>query len=251
MAARKCVLIISGGLDSVILAHYLHQNFELSLLSFDYGQKHRKELHFAKLCADTLKVPYHEVNLQSLNSLLPSSLTDGSKEIPDGHFASSAMKTTVVPNRNAIMLSIAWGHAVALGAQKVAFGAHHGDSFVYPDCRPEFRLKIEEAFRLGNEGLGDPSLSLYAPLIHYTKAQIVKLGEVLQVPFESTWSCYRGEHLHCGTCGTCTERILAFKEARVFDPTFYCCSKLSEHNEDTPSEELLIPQPYILKKGDL
>jgi 7-cyano-7-deazaguanine synthase len=219
----KAVLILSGGLDSTVLAYHLKdQGYDLSLLSFDYGQRHLKELYYAQFCAENLDFPWEKINLVSLKNLFPgSALIDKNKEIPEGHFTDDSMKVTVVPNRNAIMLSIAWGHAVAIEADIVAFGAHFGDTYIYPDCRSEFHDKIEAAFKSGTEGFGNPNLHISNPFQNLTKTSIVKLGKTLKVPFEKTWSCYKGGEFHCGVCGTCVERILAFKEAEVEDPTRY------------------------------
>lgn len=223
MSKPTAVLIVSGGMDSVTLAHKYHaEGFELVLLSFDYGQRHKKELDLAKACADRLGGVHHVVDLSNITKLLPgSSLTDAAVEVPEGHYAAESMKATVVPNRNAIMLSIAWAHAVAIGADVVAFGAHGGDHFIYPDCRPDFFLSLGEAFMQGNEGFGDPRLHLEAPFIQVDKTEVVRIGATLNVPFEDTWSCYKGEEAHCGKCGTCVERKEAFALAGVADPTVY------------------------------
>ena len=221
--SKTAVLIVSGGMDSVTLAHYFHvRGWKLVLLSFDYGQRHVKELAFAKACADRLGAVHKIVDLHSITELLPgSSLTDPTVEVPEGHYAAESMKSTVVPNRNAIMLSIAWAHAVAIGADTVAFGAHSGDHFIYPDCRPEFFNSLSTTLRLANKGFGNPDLFLSAPFIEFTKAQVVELGWEAAVPFEETWSCYKGGDKHCGKCGTCVERKEAFKLAKISDPTEY------------------------------
>jgi 7-cyano-7-deazaguanine synthase len=210
-------------MDSVVLAYFLkNQGYELSCLSFNYGQRHAKELGFAEQCAKDVRSPWHLVDLSTIQGLLPgSSLTDSSIEVPEGHFEAEIMKATVVPNRNAIMLSIAWGHAVAIGADVVAFGAHAGDHAIYPDCRPEFWEKIEAGFKSGNEGFGNPELRLYPPFIKITKADITKRGYDLGVNYAYTWSCYKGGEKHCGKCGTCVERKEAFELAGVPDPTVY------------------------------
>ena len=223
MNKRTAVLIVSGGMDSVTLAHKYHaEGFALVLLSFDYGQRHKKELNSARRCATRLGGIHHLVDLSNITALLPgSSLTDDSVAVPEGHYAADSMKATVVPNRNAIMLSVAWAHAVAIGAEVVAFGAHGGDHFIYPDCRPDFFLSLGEAFMQGNEGFGDPRLHLEAPFIQVDKTEVVRIGATLNVPFEDTWSCYKGEEVHCGKCGTCVERKEAFALAGITDPTVY------------------------------
>jgi 7-cyano-7-deazaguanine synthase len=138
-------------------------------------------------------------------------------EVPEGHYAEESMRVTVVPNRNAIMLALAYGVAVAENANCVAFGAHGGDHFIYPDCRPGFMDAFEGMERLGTE----TEISIYAPFRQQTKADIVSLGAKLGVPFDETWSCYEGQQVHCGRCGTCVERIQAFRDAGVADPTSY------------------------------
>jgi 7-cyano-7-deazaguanine synthase len=131
------------------------------------------------------------------------------------------MAVTVVSNRNAIMLSIAYGVAVAKEATLVACAVHAGDHFVYPDCRPQFVEAFDVMQRLAVEGFGNPDLRLYAPFMNKTKAQIVQIGAALGVPYEETWSCYEGRELHCGLCGTCNQRKEAFQFAGVPDPTDY------------------------------
>ena len=131
------------------------------------------------------------------------------------------MKSTVVPNRNAIMLTIAYAVAVSSGASVVATGVHAGDHFVYPDCRPNFIALFDNMERAATEGFALPELRLDAPFVHISKARIVQLGAQLGVPYEDTWSCYKGGDVHCAKCGTCVERREAFQLAGVVDPTVY------------------------------
>lgn len=219
----KTVVVVSGGLDSVTLAHHLaHSGHELTVVSFDYGQRHSKELLFAQACAKRLGVEYVPVDARPLQSVLAgSSLTDTSIEVPEGHYAEESMKSTVVPNRNAIMISIAAGLVISRKANALAVGVHGGDHFVYPDCRPGFVRSMETTLLEGNEGFIDPDFKLLAPFIDGTKTDIVRRGAELDVPWEQTWSCYKGAEHHCGLCGTCVERREAFTEAGVVDPTFY------------------------------
>ncbi|MEU7316511.1 7-cyano-7-deazaguanine synthase QueC [Streptomyces sp. NPDC007083] len=220
---RLAVLIFSGGLDSAVTAYKLrHEGVTVSLLSFNYGQRHVKELAHAANLADQLGASHDIVDLTSLTRILGgSALTDPASEVPHGHYRAETMRSTVVPNRNAIMLEIAAGAAVAAGADAVAFGAHSGDHAIYPDCRPEFFTLIEASMKAGNDGHMVPDFQLVAPFLQLTKADIVREGARLGVPFELTWSCYEGGEVHCGACGTCVERREAFAEAGVADPTVY------------------------------
>ncbi len=222
MNTSKAIAIVSGGLDSVTMAHLLHaQGHKLHLLSFDYGQRHKKELTFAELCAKRLRATFDVVDLSSITRFLKGSALTDAIPVPDGHYAAPTMAITVVPNRNAMMLSVAYAIAVAEQAKVVAIGAHAGDHFIYPDCRPAFIAAFDTMQRIAVEGFGEPQLRLEAPFMHMSKDQIVQLGMSLQVPYIDTWSCYKGGEIHCGTCGTCIERKEAFELAGVPDPTEY------------------------------
>lgn len=220
---RHAIVIASGGLDSTVLTYWLHaRGTELTLLSFDYGQRHRVELGFAAKTAAALGARHQLVDLSVLGELLRgSALTDDGVPVPDGHYTDATMRVTVVPNRNAIMLDIAVALAITTGADAVAFGAHAGDHPIYPDCRESFTKSFEQTARLGNEGFIAEDFQVLAPFLTCSKTDIVRRGAALGVPFEETWSCYRGAERHCGTCGTCTERREAFRDAQVNDPTTY------------------------------
>jgi 7-cyano-7-deazaguanine synthase len=217
------VAVISGGLDSTVMAHALHaEGHRLLALSFDYGQRHARELDFARRVAEDLGAPWELVDLRAAGItrlLRGSALTDESVDVPDGHYADESMRVTVVPNRNAVMLAIACSLAGSSGAEAVAFAVHAGDHPVYPDCRPEFVQSFEAMERIAMQGIAD--LRILAPFVSMTKDAIVARGAALGVPFERTWSCYRGGELHCGRCGTCVERREAFALAGVHDPTRY------------------------------
>ena len=215
----KAVVLFSGGLDSTVLASYLiSKGAEVRLLSIDYGQRHAKELAHGETLAKELNLPRKTLSLPGLGDLLKgSSLTDDSVELPEGHYAEESMKATVVPNRNMILLALAGGYALSSGFDPIAYAAHAGDHFIYPDCRPEFAEAMEKAL-----GLADwKDLNLYRPFVDMTKADLVKLGAKLKAPLERTWSCYAGRERHCGKCGTCVERKEAFELAKVPDPTKY------------------------------
>ncbi|MEQ8285977.1 7-cyano-7-deazaguanine synthase QueC [Thalassospira sp.] len=217
----KTIVVCSGGLDSVTLAYKVAHEHKLhSLISFDYGQRHKKELDFAAQAAGDLGVKHHIVDLTSVGALLGgSSLTSDEIDVPDGHYAQETMRITVVPNRNAIMLAVAFGAAASAGADAVAAAVHGGDHFIYPDCRPDF---IKAFGAMQNHALdGVKDVSLYTPFVTASKADIAAEAGRLGVPVARTWSCYKGHETHCGRCGTCVERREALELARVKDPTVY------------------------------
>lgn len=216
----KVLVICSGGLDSVTLAYKVAREDELvGLVSFDYGQRHKKELDYAALAAKKLGVPHHILDMSQIGSHLSGSALTDDVDVPDGHYAEENMKITIVPNRNAIMLSIGFGIAASIKADAVAAAVHGGDHFIYPDCRPEFIQSFEDMQRLALDGYAD--VCLYTPFVEISKGAIVAEGAKHSVPFADTWSCYKGHEKHCGKCGTCVERREAFALAGVEDPTDY------------------------------
>ncbi|MDQ3766448.1 MAG: 7-cyano-7-deazaguanine synthase QueC [Actinomycetota bacterium] len=209
-------------MDSVTLAYLLaSEGFSLHLLSVDYGQRHLKELEYARLCAERLDADFDVADISGVGRLLKGSALTDDVPVPHGHYAAPNMAITVVPNRNAIMLSIAYGVAVAEGAAVVATGVHAGDHFVYPDCRPEFIEAFDAMQKKAVEGFGHESLRLYTPFVEWSKADIVAAGTHLGVPYVDTWSCYEGGEVHCGLCATCGERRASFVEAGLDDPKVY------------------------------
>jgi len=214
------IVICSGGLDSVSLAHRVAgEGRLLSLLSFDYGQRHVKEVAFAGLCAKRLGVAHKVLDIRAIGAGLSGSALTDDIDVPDGHYGEASMKLTVVPNRNAIMLSIAFGMAAAVKAARVAAAVHGGDHFIYPDCRPGFMQAFQTMQDHALEGYAE--VALYVPYVQGSKADIVVDGAKNGTPFAQTWSCYKGGDQHCGRCGTCVERREAFDIAGVTDPTEY------------------------------
>jgi len=216
----KTIVVCSGGMDSVVLAHKVAaENILLELVSFDYGQRHKKELAFAAECARRLDVPHQIIDITAIGTTLGGSALTDDIAVPDGHYAEETMKITIVPNRNAIMLAIAFAIAAARGANAVATAVHGGDHFIYPDCRPGFISAFETMQRHALDGYAD--IRLLAPFVQISKSEIARIGAAIGVPFEKTWSCYKGLEAHCGCCGTCVERREAFHLAGLDDPTPY------------------------------
>ena len=216
----KTIVVCSGGLDSVSLAYRTAaEGSLLGLLSFDYGQRHKKELDFAAACATRLGAWHEIIDISGIGRHLTGSALTDDIAVPDGHYAEETMKSTIVPNRNAIMLAIAFGVAAARKADAVAVAVHGGAHFIYPDCRPGF---IDSFQRMQTEALdGYAEVTLLAPYVTISKADIVTDGVRHGTPFAETWSCYKGGERHCGRCGTCVERREAFALAGVDDPTEY------------------------------
>ncbi|PID45766.1 MAG: 7-cyano-7-deazaguanine synthase QueC [Proteobacteria bacterium] len=216
----KAMIICSGGLDSVTLAYKVAaENSLTSLVSFQYGQRHDKELSYAARCAQHFAVPHHIIDISNVGAQLTGSALTDDVDVPDGHYAEDSMKLTIVPNRNAIMLTIAYGMAASQGADTVGIAVHGGDHFIYPDCRPEFIEQFAKMQKMALDGFAD--IDIYAPFLQSSKADITAAGAALNVPFADTWSCYKGGEKHCGKCGTCVERAEAFYNAGVTDPTDY------------------------------
>ncbi|RUO77256.1 7-cyano-7-deazaguanine synthase QueC [Idiomarina seosinensis] len=216
--SQKVVVIYSGGMDSfTVLNKALQQGHEVSALSFNYGQRHVKELDVAaKVCAE-LGVPHKVVDITAINTLLAgSSLTDDI-EIPEGHYQEQSMQSTVVPNRNMILLSLAIGYAVSEQASAVYYGAHSGDHAIYPDCRPEFVRQMNVVSQLANY---EP-VAVVAPYLEDDKNEILADGIRMGLDYEKTWTCYNGRDKACGKCGACIERLEAFAANGLNDPLPY------------------------------
>jgi len=217
---KKAVVVVSGGMDSVtLLYHTLNKGYECYAISFDYGQRHKRELKMAEATCTKLLVPHKIIDVKSINQLLPgSSLTDKSVDVPKGLYSDNTMKATVVPNRNMVFLSIASAYALSIGARVVALGIHAGDHAIYPDCREEFLNLCNKTVNAGN--LWFKPIKFYAPYLHKSKGEIVADGLKLDVDYKLTHTCYVGKNQPCGKCGSCTERIEAFFANNVKDPLY-------------------------------
>jgi len=245
LSGVKVLPIVSGGIDSTTMLWYLKDRGAIikEVLTVDYGQKHRKEIEMAKKIVNRfneefgLSVNHLIIDMSFLQKLLKSALT-GDKEVPKEMYDAENQKVTVVPNRNMILISVAAGRAISIGAELVAYAAHASDYEVYPDCRPEFVEALDKALRLGN--LWTP-VGVIAPFVRYTKAEIVKLGLKLRVPYELTWSCYEGKERPCLECGTCLERTEAFlinkfKDPALTDEEWSLAVKLYEKHKEAKKE---------------
>jgi 7-cyano-7-deazaguanine synthase len=207
---RKTVVVFSGGLDSTtLLYHLIDLGHEVKAISFDYGQRHRKELDAASKIASNLRIEHRIVDVTGLVAIFGSNaLTDHQVDVPHGEYSPQTMQVTVVPNRNMIMLSIATGWAIALGYDSVAFGAHSGEYTPYPDCQPAFAAALNAATHVCDAS----PIEVLAPFVRWSKRDIVLRGKQIKVPFDMTWSCYEGGDEPCGKCSTCLDRIVAFRQ---------------------------------------
>src|SRR5690554_771215 len=217
---EKAVVIYSGGMDSfTILNKALKEGYELYALTFNYGQRHSKEIEFAKdVCAE-LGINHRIIDITAINQLLQSSslTTSSSIDIPEDHYEAANMKSTVVPNRNMILLSLAIGYAVDIGASKVYYGAHSGDHAIYPDCRPDFVHAMNKVAKLANY---EP-VDIVTPYLNSSKTEILADGLSIGLDYGKTWTCYNGREKACGKCGSCIERLEAFAENKATDPLPY------------------------------
>ena len=214
---KDCILILSGGMDSVTLLYDYQERIALAI-SFDYGSNHNaREIPFARMHCERLGIPHHVIPLDFMSTYFRSSLLSGADDIPEGHYADENMKSTVVPFRNGIMLAIATGMAETNDLSYVMMANHGGDHTIYPDCRPEFVEAFDAAAHAGTFN----GVHLLSPYCHMTKSQIAARGRELGINYAETWSCYKGGDKHCGRCGTCIERKEALAEAGIPDPTDY------------------------------
>jgi 7-cyano-7-deazaguanine synthase len=201
---EKVLLIYSGGADSTtLLYHLLDCGWDVETVSFDYGQRHRKEIECARAIAQLMEVQWDCVVMPDFGNLCTSSLL-GDSDIPDGHYESENMKQTVVPNRNMMMLSVAAGIAISRSYDSIAFAAHAGDHAIYPDCRHSFVTSMMSTINEGN--WLDYPFTILSPFLKMSKTDIFELGRSLGVPYDQTWTCYKGLDKPCGVCGSCVER---------------------------------------------
>lgn len=199
----KTILIYSGGMDSTTLLYKLRAHGDdVFCLSFDYGQRHKKELKAAQKICKRLKVPHKIADITNLKTLMQGSALTSALKVPEGHYKDKTMRLTVVPNRNMIFLSLAIAAAVSMQFDRVALAVHAGDHAIYPDCRPQFIKKMRAVSEVANY----EAVKIHAPFLHMTKRNVVILGEKLRVPYEDTWTCYKGLKKPCGKCGACVER---------------------------------------------
>ena len=221
MEKVKVVLIYSGGMDSYTLLcdMYKDNDIEVHAVSFNYGQRHAKELEYAKNVCDELGITHQIVDMHLIGSQLlgNSSQTSNNIDVPEGHYEDENMKLTVVPNRNMIMLSMAIGYAINIGAEGVYFGAHAGDHAIYPDCRPDFIEAMYDVAQLCDY----KKIVVAAPYIEMDKGDIAKRGVELGLDYSNAWTCYNGREKPCGKCGACQERLEAMETAGITDPLEY------------------------------
>ena len=214
---KDSILILSGGLDSTTMLYEYRERIALAV-SFDYGSNHnRNELACAALHCKRLGIKHLIIPLAFIPEYFHSALLEGAEAIPDGNYDEQNMHSTVVPFRNGIMLSIAAGLAENEGLQQIMMANHSGDHAIYPDCRPEFVAAMDAAVKAGTYN----GVRLVTPYTGLSKADIARRGKTLGIDYSETWSCYRGGEHHCGTCGTCRERIDALREAGIEDTTVY------------------------------
>ena len=217
----KAIVLLSGGLDSAVaLSLAKSKGYDVYALSFNYGQKHTKELDCAKKLAANIGAKEHKIVSLALNSWGGCSLTDSSMEVKTGDAERTDIPDTYVPARNMVFLSVAASYAEAVKAQHIFIGVSQVDYSGYVDCRKSFIDAMEKAINQGTELAVEQKkpITIDAPFINMTKAEEIKIGMELGVDFANTWTCYKGDERPCGECDSCLLRAKAFKEAGVSDP---------------------------------
>ncbi|MGM9803521.1 MAG: 7-cyano-7-deazaguanine synthase QueC [Muribaculaceae bacterium] len=215
--AKDSAIILSGGMDSVTML-YEYSHIIALAITFNYGSNHNmREIQYAALHCQRLGIKHIVIPLDFMHTYFKSSLLQGPDAIPNGHYADSNMKSTVVPFRNGIMLAIACGIAESNNLSRVLIANHGGDHAIYPDCRQQFIDAMSAAMTNGTY----QGVHIFAPYTNINKTAIAQHGKKLGIDYSETYSCYKGGPNHCGTCGTCVERREALAQAGVTDTTTY------------------------------
>jgi 7-cyano-7-deazaguanine synthase len=212
------LVVLSGGMDSATaLAFTVATYGAADAITVDYGQRHVREVEAARVQAGRWSSRHDVVDLSDVGRLLTGSALTDTVAVPRGRYDAPTMAATVVPNRNAILATVAAGVAVARGAPAIVLGIHSGDHHIYPDCRPEFVTALHRLLSVAN----DRDVRVDAPFLHTDKAGILRVGVALDVDYAATWTCYVGGDVSCGTCGSCDERRAAFDRVGIPDPLPY------------------------------
>ena len=206
-------------MDSFTLLHHaLSKKYTVDCITFDYGQRHIKEVACAHLICKEHNLSNLKIEIANVESIFAeSALTSQDIEVPHGSYQAESMQTTIVPNRNMLFISHAIAYAISKGISRVWYGAHAGDHFIYPDCRPEFLSAMNAVAQTCHTF----PISVEAPFLNFTKAEIIKMGLDLEIDYSKTWTCYEGQELACGKCGSCNERLEAFAINNSTDPLHY------------------------------
>lgn len=230
MKKVKAVVVYSGGMDSfTVLNMALNMGREVFPINFNYGQRHSIETEVARTVCAGYGLPLQQIDITSLNQLIDNSALTGDIDVPKGHYEDETMKATVVPNRNMMLLSMAAAYAINIGAKEVWYGAHSGDHAIYPDCRPAFVKAMTGAFAVCDY----ENIELLVPFLDSDKEGILQYGMSHGLDYKTTWTCYdpqvvdgdsinpKEKTLACGECGSCQERLEAFKKVGKVDPLEY------------------------------
>lgn len=214
---KQSLMILSGGMDSVTMLYDFKWAIGMAV-TFTYGaNSNPREIQWARYHCRQLGIELVEIDLSFIGRLFNSSLLQGADAIPEGTYSDDNIRSTVVPFRNGIMLSVAAGLAESRGMKRIMIANHAGDHSIYPDCRPEFIRSMAQAI---GEGTYVP-IEVFAPYTHLTKVEIAERGKKLGIDYSQTYSCYKGGEIHCGKCATCIERRHAIAAAGIDDPTVY------------------------------
>lgn len=250
---KKVVMALSGGLDSgTMLGYLINLGYEVECLNFSYGSKHNGfEMYAAKKLANHYNIKVTTIELNNIFVHFKSDLLLSGGEIPEGHYNDENMTKTVVPGRNSIFATILMGYAESIKAGKIALGVHRGDHNIYPDCRQEYIKVLDSLVYLAS----DKKIEVITPFIDMDKIEVCKIGNTLSVPFELTRTCYKNQVLSCGKCGSCNERLEAFKMNNLEDPIQYENDNsltIEKENSDILSKEevecLLNKEPELKEK---